>query len=386
VLDLPAHPIAALLAALLAGPWLVSPAQAGAQAGERKAADSVLGEVTSLDAATRRLVIKTDDGGAVEVRLRDGATLLRAKPGASNLADAKPVEVDAIATGDRVLARGVLSEDKRALTARQVVVMTRGDISRKQDEERADWRRRGVLGVVTAVDPVSGEITLRLGRMAGGGTVVVATADREAAFLRYAPDSVKFADARPSAAADVRVGDQLRALGDRSPDGARVVAEKVVFGTFRTVVGTVTSVDAARGEVTLRDDETRRPVAAVVGPDARVRRLPPELAARMARWSGGADDSEPAGGNPGPASRAARPGGGSEDLLERLPATTLADLKPGDRILVSSTKGDDPSRLNAIALVGGLEALQPTARPGRSARGAEIGLPSDLMELGLGIP
>jgi hypothetical protein len=72
-----------------------------------------------------------------------------------------------------------------------------------------------------------------------------------------------------------------------------------------------------------------------------------------------------------------------EDLLERLPAVTLADLKTSDRVLVSSTKGADTSRMNAIVLVSGLEAIPAPRRPGR---GAEVELPGDLMDLGLSLP
>jgi hypothetical protein len=390
VLNRDEHTAAASIAGPLAALLLLLPPPAGAQTPPRKA-DSVVGEVATLDISARRLVLKTDAGPSVEVRLQDGATFLRAKPGASNLAEATPVPFEEIATGDRVLARGVLAEDKASLAARQLVVMTRGDIAQKQDTERADWRRRGVLGFVTAIDAASGEITLRLGRMAGGGTVVVATADRKPVFRRYASDSVKFADAKPSALGDVQAGDQLRALGDRTPDGARLVAEQIVFGTFRTVLGTITAVDPAKGEVTLRDEDTRRPLAVAVGPDARVRRLPPEIAARLSRWSDATGGSEGAGGSERAArgtggwSRGPGAGGGPEDLLERLARTTVADLKTGDRILVSSTKGADPAHVNAIALVSGLEALQGEARPGRAARGADIGFPSDLMDLGLSV-
>jgi hypothetical protein len=361
---------------------------ARAQAPSRKA-DSVLGEVTAADVAGRHLVIKTDAGTSLKVRLADDAAFLRAKPGASTLADATPMSLEEIGAGDRVLARGTLSDDKASIAARQIVVMTKGDIAQKQEKDRAEWRRRGVLGVVTAVDAATGDIALRVGRMTGGRTVVVATADHPAVLRRYAPDSVKFTDARPSTVGEVQVGDQLRALGDRTPDGARLVAEQVVFGTFRTLVGNVTAVDAAGATITLRDVETRRAVVVSVGADARVRRLPPEMAARLLRFSEPAEDAgERQGRGAGGWSRGGGgPGGGPEDLIDRLAPATLAELKNGDLVLVSSAKGADPGRANAIALVSGLEALQPPARGGRGARGAaDIGLPADLMDLGLGIP
>jgi hypothetical protein len=349
--------------------------------GADKKPDYLVGEATAVDAAARSLTVKSDSGGSVLVTVPEGAVLLRTKPGATTLADATPLGLEQIAQGDRVMVRGVLSGDKGSLVARQVVLMTRDDIAHKQEEDRAQWRRRGVLGVVKAIDPAKGEITLQVGRAASAPILVVETGSGKVAFRRYAPDSVKFGDARPSALNEVRVDDQLRALGERSLDGARLVAEQIVFGTFRTVFGAVVAVDAGRSELTLRDEGSGKKLAVAVGPDARVRRLPPEVAARLVRAREGPAGGASEGERRGPRS----PGAGPEDLLERLPPTTLADLKAGDRILVSSTEGGDAARLNAITLVAGLEALLPPARPGRP-RGADIGLPVDLMELGMGLP
>jgi Domain of unknown function (DUF5666) len=364
-----------LIAALLVRP---APAIQAPGSETLRKADSVMGEVTALDRSSRTLTVKTDPGTPVEVRADEKTAFLKARPGSSTLSDATPVRLEDLAVGDRVLARGRLAEDKASLTARQIVVMTRGDISAKQDTERAEWRRRGILGVVSAVDPVRGEITLQA-RRPGGTPIVITAAGAGIRFRRYSSDSVKFSDARPSALADVRVGDQLRALGGRSEDGSRFVPEQIVFGTFRTVAGTVAQVDPAGGELTVRDEESGQSVRVAVGADARLRRIPAELGTRMSRWRQG----------PGAAAGGARgdgQGGGPEDLLERLPSTTLAEVKPGDRVLVSSTKGSDPTRINAIALVAGLEAFAaPRMAGGRGARG-DTELPPDLMDLGISFP
>jgi Golgi nucleoside diphosphatase len=46
-------------------------------------------------------------------------------------------------------------------------------------------------------------------------------------FFRYAADSVNLNDARPSSFAEIKVGDQLRALGQKSEDGSRLAAEEI---------------------------------------------------------------------------------------------------------------------------------------------------------------
>ena len=66
-------------------------------------------------------------------------------------------------------------------------------------------------------------------------------------FRRYAPDSVKFADALPSSFAELKVGDQLRSLGNKDAAGTRVEAETIVFGSFVMAGGPVTAIDPRRG-------------------------------------------------------------------------------------------------------------------------------------------
>ena len=50
--------------------------------------------------------------------------------------------------------------------------------------------------------------------MAGTQSVVFPVTDKTE-MRRYAPDSIKFADAKPSKFTELKVGDQLSALGDR---------------------------------------------------------------------------------------------------------------------------------------------------------------------------
>jgi hypothetical protein len=317
---------------------------------------TVLGEVTALGAGGASLTVRTDPGESIAVLTDARTSLLRARPGAKDLSDATPIALAEITVGDRVLARGLLAADARSMAARQVVLMTREDISQKQERERADWRRRGIVGVITLLDPERKQISLEVRSLGGAKSVTIPAGDGKPSFRRYAPDSVKFSDARPSSFEELRVGDQLRALGEKSEDGARFAAEQIVSGAFRSVSGTVTAVDPQKQELNVKDAQSGKPFVVAIGKDALLRRLP-----------------------------AALPPAGGPELLERLPAITIADLKAGDLILVSSTKGADPQRLNAIALVSGLEAL--AAEPGSRRRGeaAQVGLPSGFMEMGIGL-
>jgi hypothetical protein len=366
------------------------PDPAGGQASPAGA--RLLGEVTSIDAPARRITLKTDAGEVATVTTDEKTSFLKAQPGSHDLAGARPVTLAEIAVGDRLLARGTLAKDKGTLTARQVVVMSRGDVAQKQERERAEWRRRGIAGVIKALDPTTGQITVETRSLAGSRTVLVATADRHASFRRYAPESVRFGDAVPSRFEELQVGDQLRVLGDRTPDGAKLLAEQVVSGAFQIVSGAVKAVKA--GEVTIVDNETGRPLAVAAGPDAMVRRLPPETAARLARRlrrsSAGRPESPQALPDPAEDSAAGagrrREGSTLQDILERLPPMPIEELKTGDQIAVSSPKSRTPGRATAAVLLAGIEPLLESRSRRGAGEGESVGLAPGVLDLELGAP
>jgi hypothetical protein len=55
-----------------------------------------------------------------------------------------------------------------------------------------------------------------------------------------------------------------------------------------------------------------------------------------------------------------------QQMLERLPPVTLAELKPGQMVIISSTVGADPTRVTAIQLVSNIEPIiaMMSRRPG----------------------
>ncbi len=46
-----------------------------------------------------------------------------------------------------------------------------------------------------------------------------------------------------------------------------------------------------------------------------------------------------------------------QSALDRLPHLNVADLKPGETIILTCTRGEDPSRATAITLLAGAESL-----------------------------
>ena len=369
-------------------------------------ATGAIGEVKAIDAASKQMTVKTDAGSLVTVSLSDKTVYMRLAPGEQKLTNAEKIALTDVGEGDRVWARGRVSEDRKSVPASAVVVMTKADIAKKQEAERLEWRRRGILGVITALKPDTKEITISNRTTAGMQSVVIPITDKTE-MRRYAPDSIKFSDAKPAGFTDLKVGDQLRALGDKSEDGLHFTPQKVVTGSFRTVAGTVTAVDAATGEIKITDLEKKQPLTIVIKQDAVLRKFPaagemggmgfgrgpgaggPPAAGQGPQGGQGQAAGRPQGGAPG-----GGPGGGPrgfniQDMLERLPTISLADVKTGDTIIVSSTRGVDPARLTAISLVSGadtlLAMLAPRPQAGQAAPNPTAGLGSGI-SFGIGLP
>jgi hypothetical protein len=345
----------------------------------RPASDRVLGEVTTIDPAGKQISLKSDAGRVVTVTVDERTLYRRVPPGETNVEKATPINFAEVAVGDRVLARGKLDAD--VLGARVVLVVSRSEIVRREEEHQAEWQRRGLTGTVIALDPATKEITVRTREAA---TLQVKASGSNVLFKRYAPNSTRYRDATPSSFAELKVGDQVNALGERSEDGASFVPEEIIAGSFRINGGIITAVNVSAGEITIRDIKTRQPLTVVFSRDSVLRRLPAELLTRMeeSMQRTAPPPTTPAGsGELRQEVRIVTPGMANVDYQEeiaKLPPITVADLKPGDGIIVSSPSKGDPSRVTAITLAAGVEGFlkrQEEARNARPGYQLDIGLP-----------
>jgi len=384
-----------------------------------------IGVVTQIQPG--KLTLHTDGGTDLSVELPDGVTAVRVPPGAKDLKSATAITVSDINAGDRVLVRGKVADDQKSMVATTVIDMSRAAIASAHEAERLDWQRRGVGGLVKAVDPGTRQITISVpgssstpspapGGGAGATTHPLAISlAPNAVLLRYAPGSVNFSDAIPGSFQDIKVGDQVRALGTKSADGNSFAAEKVVSGTFRNLAATVISVDAQAGTATVKDLATGQPVVVRTNADSKLHRLPPFVAQMIAmlnsggagaagmagrsagsgagggqsggqagqggsqgRWQGGGQAGGQGGGQ-----RGGSGGGGSRDfqqMLDRMPPLSLSELKPGDALIAVSTEGTNPSEATAIVLLAGVEPIL-AARPKGSN---QVVLPPWTMGMGSG--
>jgi hypothetical protein len=346
---------------------------------------SLIGEVTSIDAAGKQIKLKSDDGAAYTVTLSDSTSFLRIPPGETDLKKATKIAFTDVMVGDRALARGPLDDQSKTVPARTVVIMTKGDLAQKHQHDQAEWQKRGVVGTVSALNADNKEVTITT-RGRDPKTIVIDSST--ASFRRYSPDSVRFADAKPSSFADLQSGDTLRALGDKNEDGTHLKAEEVVSGAFQTIAGTVDSVDPATGEVRITNLQTKKPVVVRTNQNTLTRRLDPVMAAMLARrlrpdaaagsgpptsgapeavgpTHGGRPEGAPQGGPGGFRGGLGGPGGSGggdlQQMLERMPQLSLAELKKGDAVIVSSSKSPGDSAITAFAFVAGVEPFLAAA-------------------------
>jgi len=343
------------------------------------------------------IALTTDAGDDLSIQLNEASRLLRAEPGQKDLKSAAPAQLQDVQPGDRLLARGRFSKDGKSLAASTVVLMKAADVSAKQEHDREEWKLHGIGGLVSAVDLSGQAVTISVPGFGGNKTVKI-TAAKNTIVRRYASDSIKFDDARTASLAEVKPGDQLRARGDRSPDGSELSAQEIVFGTFRNIAGTVISADAAKNTLTVTDLATKKPVVLDISADSQLRKLSPMIAQRIAiRLKGGTpENGAPAGAGNAPPAGMARPGGGLpngegangrtggapdfQQMLTRMPAVTLADLQKGDAVMIVSTEGTASAPPKAVTLLTGVEPIL-SASPDRG-RAAMLLSPWNLGEAG----
>jgi hypothetical protein len=357
-------------------------------------ANRFLGTVTAI--APGQLTVKTDAGVERKVNAPAGIQIQRITPGAKDLSNAATIQFSDLAVGDRVLVRLAPEPTTDPVTAISLVVIPKSDLAQKQQQERDDWQKNGVGGLVKSVDAGTGNIVITSGAGANQKTITLHTTPTTV-LRRYAPDSVSFDQAKSAPIETIQTGDQLRARGTKNADGTEVAAVDVVSGSFRNISGVLSAVNPADMTISLKDLITKQTVTVHVSATTQMRKVPENMAKILAAMTktgtpgaagSGAQASAPAGaaqgsgqasapggqqrtwsGTPGTqggngaggaagaggdwASR--RQGGALQGMLSRAPAIHLADLQKGDAVMLVSTQGT--SEVNAVTLLAGVEPL-----------------------------
>ena len=359
------------------------PSSQQTQAAGTTTASRRIGAVKAINGTI--ITLTPDSGPDLSITVQAATRILRIAPGEKDLKNAAPIQLQDLQVGDRILVAGKASDDNLSLAASTVVVMKHSDLEARHQQDLQDWQKRGVDGLVSAVDPVAGTVTISV----RSKNVIIHTSNATVV-RRYAPDSVKFDDAKPGTLQQIHPGDQVRARGDRGADGSELAAEEVVSGSFPGIAGTVNSVDASSSTLNVHDLLSNKTVVIKITQDSQLRHLPPEMAQMIAtRLKGGAtgaaNGGAPSSGsatndqNAHPASPsgagAGGNGGGSgrpagapdiQRMLSRAPAAALTDLHQGDAVIILSTEGTAGVG-TVITLVSGVEPILRAAPSASSA-------------------
>lgn len=347
----------------------------GAPAASAQAPNAARPVGTLKSISGNNIVLSTDAGGDVTVVVQEGARLLRVEPGQKDLKEAVPISLQELLPGDRILVRGQLAPDGKTVLASAIIAMKKASITEKQTREREEWRRQGVGGLVSSVDPAADSIVITQQGIGEKKTVNIHLS-KDTIIRRYAPDSIKFDDAKPARLEEIKPGDQLRARGTRSAEGSELAAAEIVCGTFRNIAGTISSIDTSANTITVQDLATKKPVTLRIAGDSQLRKLPLQMAQgvamRLRRAEPGSQNA-PAGsvsatqgarsgemqtsggsGGPGGAGRNGGGGGDFQQALNRMPPATLAELQKGEAVMIVATEGGLPL---VITLLGGVEPI-----------------------------
>lgn len=409
-------PMVCLAAFIFVGSAGVCSASAGAAVPQAAASSKAVGTIKSISG--NNIVLAVEGGADTNVVVQDGARLLQIEPGETDLKKAQPLQLSDLQTGDRILVRGGAGPDGKSIVAVSVIAMKKADLAAKHAHDQAEWQRRGIGGLVSAVDPAAGTITVATSALGANKSVSVHVS-KNTVLRRYAPGSVKFDDAAAAPIDQIKPGDQLRARGQKSADGGELTADEVVSGSFRNISGTINSVDAAAGTITVQDLTTKKPVVVKIADTSQLRKLPAPMAQRIAvrlKGNGGegaagqgangggaapgaatsgagntgnAAARAPAGGSAleqksgdsggggaqgaaGGAGARGGAGGQSGDLqqaIARMPASNLSDLQKGDAVMIVATSSNGTGTADsvvAITLLSGVEPILQASPSGQS--------------------
>ena len=200
------------------------------QAQEAAGASTAARHIGAIKAIAGNVITLTPDSGPeMTVSVEPNTRIVRIAPGEKTLKNATPIQLQDLQVGDRILAAGKASDDAKALSAASIVVMKQSDVEARKQADRQDWQKRGLGGLVKAVDPAAGTASITVSGFGGVKTIVV-HASKDTVIRRYAPDSMKFDDAKPSTLQEIQPGDQLRARGNRNADGTELDGGRDRYG------------------------------------------------------------------------------------------------------------------------------------------------------------
>ena len=259
-----------------------------------------VGQLYGMDLANRTFLLKSDAGDISNIRF-DGSTIFVQTPSLLRL---DPTQVN---VGDRlcIQASDETEPIKRATVTRRV------DIASRERAELSGWQARSAFGVITALDSQSRRLTLKLSDSARIPVVTV-DASGPVTYQSYATGGLIGV---ASSWNQLSPGDYVYVRGEKSKSG--ITARLIATGGFRTITGTIESVDTLEERLRIRTLFSGASRTIEVGP------------------------------------------GFLYETSQGAPATRIdfADLQPGDAVLVLTRGGGNDANVHALAVIGSFSSF-----------------------------
>jgi hypothetical protein len=353
---------------------------------------SVIGTVGSVDPAAKSFSLKTDKGETPTIKFDDKTQFLRLPAGETDTKKATRAAAADLGAGDRAIAR--MKQEDQSAPAVFLYFSKQTDLAQMRQKTLDEWQTQSVSGTVKSVDSAAKHVIISVRAGANSNKDVTLDAAGQVEFLRFSLDTGKY---EPSTAGltPIQTGDQVRVIGQKNADVTEIKLEALMSGTFKSVPVQVKSIDPAAKTILATDLVSKKPVTINVVPDTLLKRLDDATALVMARrlnptfqadsaggGRGGRGGNAPAGNAPAPAQVqagdfggrgqggggfAGRGGGGRggrgglnadpNSVLNQQPSIELADLKPGESVVVTGGPSADMAKLTAVSVVAGVEPI-----------------------------
>lgn len=336
---------------------------------------SVQGSITKVDTAAKVISVKTATGETT-VKYIDQTKLLELPPGEADVKKATPIKAEDISAGDHILAR-VQTKDPTGLPAGTIYINRASDIAKENAAKEKEWQTQATSGYAESVDVAGKKATMKVKGAAGAPDHdVTLDLTGPVSYQRFSDGSLDYVRADLAA---LKPGDHFRVLGTKNADGSEIKVTDLAADNIRQIGATVKSVDAATGTITATDT-SKKPVTITVHPATKVKQLDEQTAMMIARIvnpsyqgggrRGGGGGRGP-GGEGGPGAGPGGPGGGGfggrgggrgrggsnqiQNLIDTQPDMKVADLKPGEAIIVSGPATGDT--FSAMMVLSGVDPI-----------------------------
>ncbi len=356
-----------------------------------RASSKIVGTVATVDTANQSVTVKEDKTNTeYTVQLAGTKTIFSVPPGTKpeDLKKvAKRISATDIQPGDRIEIYYLPSSASgNAIAARAAIVMSGSALQAARLAEAEAWQH-STVGVISSVDRASGTLLMNTRTPEGTRPVTVSVSD-STQFTRYSAQDPK--TPAPSSLADIQPGDIIRVIGDATPDGSKITAQKIYLAPEQLPAQVVS---ISGNTLTVKDLRNKQNVTVQVTSQTQIHKLPEQVAYVLARRinpafrnaagnnSGNQTGAPSFGGRAGEGMSQARwqgqggagaggPGGHMRTpgdlsrLIESAPQIQLSDLKPGDAVAISGAPApQDHSQLIASTIVAGVEPIFQSAPP-----------------------